>query len=53
MKVVLLESFNDFLIWTPSQRTLQLHIKPWQLIIWVTKHQVQSQKEGNNILLML
>ena len=36
MKIVLLGSFNDCIVWTPSQRTLQLHIKLWQLIIWVT-----------------
>ena len=38
MKIVLLGSFNDCIVWTPSQRTLQLHIKLWQLIIWVTKY---------------
>jgi len=52
MKVVFLGSFNDCVIWTPSQRTLQFYIKLWQLIIWVTKDQGQSQKQCNNILWM-
>ena len=44
MKVILQESFNDCLTWTPSQKPLQHQIKLQQLT-WVNKDLVQFQNQ--------